>query len=31
MKGMEIIDGALDKLYFFFYFPANGSTNPDVF
>ena len=30
MKGMEIIEGALDTLYFF-YFPANGSSNPDVF
>ena len=31
MKGMKIIEGALDTLQFFFYFPANGSTNPDVF
>ena len=30
MKGMVIIEGALDTLYFF-YFSANGSTNPDVF
>ena len=30
MEVMEIIEGALDKLYFF-YFPANGSRNPDVF
>ena len=30
MKGMVIIEGALDTLYFF-YFPANGSKNPDVF
>ena len=30
MKGMEIIESALDTLYFF-YFLANGSTNPDVF
>ena len=30
MKGIEIIEGALDKLYFF-YFPANGWTNPDLF
>ena len=28
MKGMGIIEGALDMLYFF-YFPANGLTNPD--
>ena len=27
---MEIIDGALDTLQFF-YFPANGSRKPDVF
>ena len=27
---MVIIEGALDMLYFF-NFPANGSTNPDVF
>ena len=30
MEGMEIIEGALDTLYFF-YFLANGSINPDVF
>ena len=30
MKGMEIIDDALDTLCFFL-FPANGSMNPDVF
>ena len=29
MKGMKIIEGALNTLYFF-YFLANGSTNPDV-
>ena len=29
MRGMEIIEGALNTLYFF-YFPANGSTNLDV-
>ena len=33
MKGMEIIEGTLDsgQALVFFYFPANGSTNPDVF
>ena len=30
MKGMEIIEGALDTLYSF-YFPAKGLTNPDIF
>ena len=30
MKVMEIIEGALDSNYLFLYFPANGSTNPDV-
>ena len=30
MKGMQIIEGSLDTLYFF-YFLANGSTNLDVF
>ena len=27
---MKIIEGALNTLSFFFYFPTNGSTNPDV-
>ena len=31
MKGIEIIEGALDKLYFFIFFPANGWTNLDLF
>ena len=30
MKGMVIIEGALDTLYIF-HFLANGSTNLDVF
>ena len=30
MKGMKIIEGALNTLYFF-YFLANGLTNPDIF
>ena len=31
MKGMEIIEGALEHTLVFFYFLANGSPNSDVF
>ena len=31
MKGLVIIEDALETLQFVFYFPANGLTNPDIF